>query len=492
MNKSGVEDSEADTIGVPQEIERALRNMAALARTRPTAPDGKRVAYDPLKEIAQRVSSLDELRSEFISRLQLWKRTTREIWWTDNNGRSPLEWLRDTFNKVNNARLENVSLPQRVDIVVPGSALEQDTFDIGFIDTRGVDRTALRPDLKSCLDDARTVTVLCSRFMTAPDPTMQDFIEHALDTGSVRALSERVVLLVLPRPGEAAEMKDDLGQVDTETEGCEVKQEHVFTKLQELGAEKIPVLFFNATSDLPTNLREELVRRILRLRAAHSDRICSLAGTVDNLIDNYEIEEAALVHQAVTNRLRIFADQHQSLPDRLQPAHYQLVSALLSLHPRTVWATTRRQGSWYNLDVFYYLGAGAASEARRRSGPVLHGLEELLNNMLGNPELKAAHGFLEEVRLNAGQWSERFVHVARGAGEHTFRRALENAANLWSSCQDRWGGGPPYRDDIADMVRNWFLDPDRAALHHALERRVLAAWETEVLQPLRSLCNGTN
>ena len=485
---------EAATKGVPREIERALRNMSKLARKLQKTPEAKPILQDPLKELAQKFDTLDELRSEFSSRLQLWKRTTRELWWDENGSRPPLEWLRDTFIKVNNGRLEDVSLPQRVNIVVPRPALEQNTFNIGFIDTRGVDETVVRPDLKACLDDPRTVTVLCSTFRPAPDATMRSLIEHALDTGSERALSERVALLVLPRPGEAIEMKDEATgeKVDSEADGYELKAEDVRAKLEGLGAKNIPVLFFNATYGRVEELREELVKQVRRVRSAHADRISSLDTAVDSLIDNYEIEAAALVRRAAENRLRIFSEQHQSLPERLQPAHDQLLSALRTVHPRTVWATTRRNGSWYNLDVFYYLGAGAASEAKRRSDPAIFGLEEVIKNMLGDPGLQAAHGFLEEVRIKVKEWSERFIQVARRAGEETFRPALESDVGLWSECENRWGRGPGYRDDVADLVRDWFLAHERSGLHRSLERRVLAAWKTEVLQPLHSLYDSVS
>jgi len=493
-SKDAAKEPATDTKGVPRELDRALRNMSKLARKLQKTPDGKRILQDPLKELAQKLDTLDELRSEFSSRLQLWRRTTRELWLDENGNCQPLEWLRDTFIKVNNGRLEDVSLPQRINIVVPSSALEQDTFNIGFIDTRGVDGTAIRPDLKACLDDPRTVTVLCSTFRSAPDATMGGFIKHAIDTGSVRALSERVIFLVLPRPGDAIEMKDEATgeKVDSEGDGCELKAEDVRTKLEALDAKDIPVLFFNATSDRAAGLREKLVMQVRRVRNAHVDRISLLAGTVDSLIANYEVEAAALVLREVNRRLWIFSEQYYSLPERLQPAHDQLVAALQTVHPGTVWATTRRQGSWYNLDVFYYLGAGTASEAKRRSDLAIHGLEVLLENMLGDSELQAAHGFLEGVRINAKEWSERFARVARHAGEETFRPALEDAVGLWQECEDRWGRGLGYRDDVANLVRDWFLAPDRNDLHRLLERRVIAAWEQEVLQPLRSLCDRTS
>jgi len=85
-------------------------------------------------------------------------------------------------------------------------------FDIGFIDTRGVDETAIRPDLKARLDDERVLIVLCSLFKGAPDHAMKTFIEHVAATGSVGDFADRLALLILPRPTEAIEMKDDAGE----------------------------------------------------------------------------------------------------------------------------------------------------------------------------------------------------------------------------------------------------------------------------------------
>ncbi len=213
---------------------------------------------------------------------------------------------------------------------------------------------------------------------------------------------------------------------------------------------------------------------------------------VDGLIANYELEAAAAVRRAVVHRLQIFAEQHQLLTERLQPAHDLLYSALQTAHARTVWATTRRRGSWYNLDVFYYLGAGAASEAKRRSDPAFGALNGLLENMLGDFEFETARGFVGEVQVQAGEWREKFIQATRHAGEETFRPALQDASDLWSKCEIRWGRGPGYRKDVAEAMRDWFAEPARDHLHRALEVRVKTAWESEVLQPLRALCDGTS
>ena len=131
ISKDVPDDSGTGEKGLPRELDRALRNMAKLARTLQKTPEGKRVMRDPARELAEAYATLDELRSEFSSRLQLWKRTTREIWYEEQGRPTPLQWLRDTFTKINNGRLETVSLPQRMEIVVPTPLLMQEIFNIG-------------------------------------------------------------------------------------------------------------------------------------------------------------------------------------------------------------------------------------------------------------------------------------------------------------------------------------------------------------------------
>src|SRR5207247_9691963 len=140
----------------------------------------------------------------------------------------------------------------RIDVLVPEPLLKDSSVVLGFVDTKGVDDTAIRPDLKLRLDDPRTLTVLCSSFNSAPDTTMHRFIEHIIQTGSERVLTERVGILVLPRPGEARSMKDDAGQLaETDADGYQMKGDQVAGTLRRIGADGVPGVLFNAASDAP-------------------------------------------------------------------------------------------------------------------------------------------------------------------------------------------------------------------------------------------------
>jgi transcriptional regulator with XRE-family HTH domain len=491
LDRVAPDSPEATQKGVPREIDRALRNMADLPRSRRKTPDGARVLQDPAAELASKLGALDALRSEFASRLQLWKRTTRELWY-DQEGRVPPErWLCDVFGKINKGQLPGVSLPQRIDILIPRTLLRQSTFKVSVVDTRGVDETAIRADLRTRLDDARTVTCLCSPFNSAPDPGTQSFLEHSIETGLARAVSERVALLILPRPGEAQAMRDDAGEpVGTDDEGYELKLDQIQAVLRRLGVEEIPVLFFNAVSDDPSRLSEELLDLVTRMRATHVSRIRSVRTALDQLFTDYEIQSAELTRRRVVEQMSRYVELNKRLPAALNPVHDLLLREMRRTHARTLWATTRRQGGWYNLDVYSYLGAGAAREATCRSQKFFDGLEFWVTPMLEDEELKAAHPFLREVLVNVGRWRELFVEASHAAGKETFRPALQDDLALWLACEGRWGGGLGYREDVVDTFRDWFEASERKALHRAVEARMQNAWRNQVIRPLKGVFSG--
>jgi transcriptional regulator with XRE-family HTH domain len=490
--KAGVEEEPTNPAetkkGVGRELDRALRNMSGLARTTERAPDGKRLMRDPAAELAKQLATVDELRSEFVAKLRLRERTTRELWYVETPKISPLKWIRDTFININNGRLPDVSLPRRLDILVPEPLLVESSFTIGVVDTKGVDDTAIRPDLKARLDDPRTLTVLCSSFNSAPDTTMQRFVEHAIQTGAERVLAERVMLLILPRPGEARAMKDDAGQVaEIDQDGYELKSEQVAATLTRIGAPNIPIEFFNATADEPSAVGQTILQRIEYMRRVQAERIQSLKRTVESLIKNHEIAAAEAVRAEIIRQLSIFIKNHSRIGERSRPTHNDLITAFQTINARSVWATARRQGLWHNFDIYYYLGSGAASDAKRRVQSIFQELNGLLTNMLADSELKTGFEFLSEIRTNVEYWKEKFLEAVKRDGQETFRPALQDDTKFWAECEERWGQGIGYRRDIGDMMREWFETRDK--LQKTVDNKVRLAWRREVIGPLRELCN---
>ena len=481
---------EDNSKGVSRELDRALRNMAGLPRQRTKDQQGKRVTVDPALELANKCESLSDLQSSFSERLRLWERKTRSIWYPQASGGSPLRWMQKTFIEINNGRRPDIPLPRLIDVVVPEDVLDEATFGLSLVDTKGVDQTAVRPDLEIRLRDPRTLTVLCTRFNEAPGPTMQLFLKHARDTLPEGVFKERVLLLVLPRPDEARAVKDDTGEmVESDDEGYELKRDQAEATLRRIGVGELPITFFNATTDAPDGLKGCLLNRIEDIRSGYSRRIRSVCDAIDRMIENQEVEAAQAAQKEVRKRLAIFCDQHKNLPERKRSLHVELVKVFRTLNARTVWATTRRRGGWYNLDVFFHLGRGGAADANLRSRSALHGLEELVSNMLGDDDFSSMHEFLHELQENVEEWRRDFVEGARTVGEEAFRSDLADDAEFWAQCEERWGQGAGYRDDVADMVETWFESPEREQLHSSAERKIRSAWSKHVIKPLRRLIN---
>jgi len=70
------------------------------------------------------------------------RRDRRDVWHDASTGKQPLEWLKDTFEAINDGRYPEFTLPRRIKVVVPSALLHADDLSIRFIDTKGIDRTA--------------------------------------------------------------------------------------------------------------------------------------------------------------------------------------------------------------------------------------------------------------------------------------------------------------------------------------------------------------
>jgi hypothetical protein len=112
-----------------------------------------------------------------------------------------------------------------------------------------------------------------------------------------------------------------------------------------------------------------------------------------------------------------------------------------------------------------------------------------VEEMRDDHALSSAHPFLEEVMMNARTWRTAFLEAARRAGAETFCPALQDEAQLWANCKRCYGPGIGiYRAEVVRLFREWFLDSERVVLHGALEERIGAAWQSEVVDRLRALC----
>ncbi|MES9927683.1 MAG: helix-turn-helix transcriptional regulator [Candidatus Thiodiazotropha sp. 6PDIVS] len=469
--------SENDAQGISKEIERAIRNMSGLKIRREKVAGGKVSRRDEAKELAQQQSSMRELVVEILARMELHKRDRRDVWYDSSAGKLPLNWLKDAFEEVNNGRHPNFTLPKRIEVIVPSPLLDMPDLTVRIIDTKGIDRTAARPDLETHLDDPHTLTVLCSGFNNAPAAETRLLLERAIETG-VRSLNTNSTLLVLPRPNEALAVKDESGiRAETVEEGYELKGEQVEMSLQPLGLNDYAVGFFNAHQDDSSQTRAFLSSRITQMREVFHAKLHEITTNAHTLIRNHEQEQVQEVIRHAASMLRSWANQNTTPPALGAHVQDSLMEQLAKAYASTIRAAVRREGEWSNLSYFHHLGFGARRLAALSLHKPVEGFSALCKTMIGNPEYLEAQDLInqsERILLAAYDDLLRKVQIM---GQTSFRDALKLDAELWTNCEDEWGQGPGYRDRVTAHNVKWFEADSQRELEKELQALIQRGWK---------------
>ena len=305
------EKEDLDSHGTSKEIERAIRNMSGLTRKRvrkETGTDGKsvRVSVDLAKDLAKKSSDSNALAVEILSRMNLQKRTRRELWHSENSSEEPLLWLKKNFEQVNNGRHPEFSIPKRIEMTVPQRILGEESLSIRIVDTKGIDRTAERRDLEEHFSAPNTIVVLCSSFNDAPSVSVQKLLERAKE-GQFANLETKTTVLALPRPNEALAVKDDDGfRVETVDDGYELKRDQVEMRLETQHIPVVCVEFFNALEEPPKRLGTFLLKLVNDLRKRHCKNLTEAIDDANKLVQNFEKAQVQEIQQQAAKRLIIW------------------------------------------------------------------------------------------------------------------------------------------------------------------------------------------
>jgi hypothetical protein len=401
--------------------------------------------------------------------------------------------MADTFKGVNNGRLNDVPLPNRIDLLIPDFAKDLAPLDVTLIDTKGVDDNAVRPDLDKRLADPRTLVVLCSRFGDAPGQTAQELIEHMQKSRPEPLEEQRVIILALARPGEALQVKDDTGAfAENDEEGYDLKREQIERSLGKDRLAGVPIHFFNAFSEDPTRIRAKLLERLLLVRQDYALRIVgtqnSLCETVEHLIQNHEQIALGLAIDEVAKRLRIFLEDRsgEGLGPQAGHAYDEVMEQVDRVrYASTLWASMRRDGDYDGFDIYHHLGNGAAKNVRARSKDWFTALKSQVDIMKGEPSLGEASRVLGQVDASIQQWLSALTEAARTAGGEIYREELQKDPGLWADCANQWGRGSGFKLRVKDRLKAWF--EHRADISGQLDEVLKLRFADTVVRPLEFL-----
>ena len=465
-----------------EEVVRALRNMAGLAR-QPTRFRNQNVP-DPLVELANSANSMESFEASFASKLTLWRRTRREIEFDGVDDFSGRRWFRETFIDLNNGKNSDFSLPAKIIATVPFPPMADTTFNVTIMDTRGIDGSSIRPDIVARIKDQRAVTVLCTKWGSAPDTALQTLIKHVIDTEIDPLFVDRIAILVLARAGDALSMRYESGEGAQDiSEGYDLKLGHVEDALKREQLPSVATFAFDSAQDEGLELTKFLSERIDELRAAHLIAAKKTMTAIEQMLGNVKEAQALAAFAGINKELQVFATRNEVLQGAPKSIYPRLLASINRSHPRTLWAATRRNGSYWNFDFYQHLGDGAADEIRRRSANVMHGLREIVKNKFFSSEYETARGFLQQLLEDMTAWESDLVEAARHFAGAVYEPKLRAAALLWRECESFYGRGLPYRERVANKIEGWF--DEHRALEEDLNSNFQLAWQQSIIEPIR-------
>lgn len=466
---------EDGTPAVPREIERAIRNMAGLTPKRSKGADGKTVRTDPAKELAAEFPARRDLVVEMLTRMGLHRRDRRDEWHSPALTETPLEWMKSTFERINNGRHPDFSLPARIDLVVP-ELLEVDDLDVRLIDTRGIDRPSGRADLEALLEDPHTVSILCSGFNDAPSPAIQHLLQRARDINNTQ-IDSNASVLVLARPDEALAVKDEAGsRAETAEEGYELKNEQVHNAFTTYRLSEIPTFFFNAREDEPEDLRVFLRERVTKTRDQFQRRLNDVLDRTRSLLDNAAQEQVQAVQREAGRLLANWIEQHRRPAPISGHVHDTLLNEIGRAHPSSVNAAVRREGEWRSLSYTHQLGYGArkaAVDALRESVDEFTARCETLSELMPD-----ATGLLSQARQLMSTAYDELLRKVQLTGHTLYVDRLREDPQFWSDNAGEWGQGSGYLNRVLDRNREWFQEPQRRDLEDQLAAVLEREWTT--------------
>lgn len=476
--------------GLPSELERVIRNMADLRRTQPRVKVGleKPKPIDELRDMVDATEDLDQVIAEVLTRMKLESRTEAQMILSES-AEGSIEWLASNIAKINYGQHASFSVPQRITVLLPLQALRETPYLLSVIDTKGVEGTTQRSDLKAQIDDSRTVVVLCSKFSDAPGPTPMSIMHEMIDSGADALDAERICLLVLPRDDEALKIVDDFGgNPASAEEGYAVRESQIDQQFATEGLPSIPVNFYNVGTDNPTHVWSWLTSMIDRVRSNKVLRIQRFVGAAHDLVTNSDIAKSRQARIAIASGIEHLAERFNELPAVVRPAHANLVTEAKKAHQSSIAASVNRRGKWENFNIPHILGVGVRADANLRTRERFVRIDEQLESLKSTyGHLLDIHQLLESLQDDVKEWKQDFLVKAALNGRVSYSPYLEGAVNLWKACEKRYGSGSGYRVDISDIFQTHF-EEDKNAL--SARDRVNAAlekgWRDIVIDPLRT------
>jgi transcriptional regulator with XRE-family HTH domain len=472
-------------IGISAEMNRAIRNMTGLTTIKRAGTGGKTIRTDRAKDLAASKPNKRDYVLEVLSRMDLPRRDRRDIWYQPGTSKSPLQWLQQTFADINAGKHPEFTIPRRLEVTVERDLLPNGDLSVRFVDTQGVDEVAARPDLERFFGVTHTVIGFCSGFNDAPSETANVLLGRAKAAGN-RYLSLNSLILVLPHPDQALEIRDDSGiKAESTEEGYELKKDEVEASLRKQGLGEIEVGFFNARADDVSRVHTFLREALNKLRTSYRSSLSDAIRDSVSLLDNHGKAQVELVLKDSAKDLIRTLNDIGGVGELVGHIEDSVIDQFKrGVHHSTVKATVRRNGEWYNFSYGHHLSSGARQMAVRTLGSKIDKFNHATDFMLGSPNYVEARGLIAQAMQVLTDGYDSLLRKTELLGESFFKDELKKDADFWKDAEAQWG--PGYRDNVRRVNKTWFSEPTHRVIEDSLHEILQVEWEI-ALETVRSI-----
>ena len=502
-NNIGEGQRAGDQVNFPPELVRAVRNMVKL-------PEGERREDDAAVRLAREFPSdgFDQFQTRVLGRARLDARTRTEFVCPSTEA-DPRAWIKKTFDDLNLARLDTVSIPRRITLRVDATLLTPRMANVAaVVDTKGVDAAQFnREDLDRYIrEDRSAFCILTEGFDTAPTDVAPLLQRHV--TPEAPMSLSKFALMVIPRGSEPEKKVGGQGPVGDRDVGISLLRGQIDETLASRGIRGLNVMFFDPLRYFETvgvdyrrrqdsepeevsADRDEVwdaIFEAIKLRTDKArERVKQIGDSFQKIREGKGLNptEEGLVRQA---RAKITEHRHITLAnaDRFLELYRRLWEGPGSRHPMTLRATNNRFGYYSprNIDVYY--DAIPITEELVRT--VVSRPKEAVLNIVRNVEHESPPDsdlqellMVLETRIDSSfEAMVREVGITMQTYLHDTVLAPQDASNqFWVSVQGRYGRGPGYRDDVLTMYADQ-MQGHETVLADAAER----AWQRVVIDPI--------
>lgn len=493
-----------EQVNFPTELVRAVRNMVKL-------PEGDRRDDDAAIKLAREFASggFDRFKARVLGDAKLDARTQTEFVCPPEES-DPRGWIKRTFDALNLASLDTVSIPRRITLHADAAILNAHMEHVAsVVDTKGVDAAQFnREDLDRYIrDDDSALCILAEDFKSAPTNVVPLLQRHV--TREAPLSMSKFVVLVIPRGSAPEKVVGGQGPVGDRDIGIELRRSQIEETLasQGLPALEHRLVFFDPL------LHYEEVGGDNRLRSDEGDeakaereaiwealaqavtirenqvweRVTHISESLKRIREGKGLNpaEEALVRQA-KQRIAEYAHLNLANADRFLEEYRGLWEGPGGRRAATLRATNNRFGVYphRNIDIFYdaipiteKLVRAAASGQKDKIVGIVHEAsdqspeESDLRELLAVLETRIDSAFEEVVRAVAAEVRDYLATDAFHPQDSTNK--------FWINVQGRYGMGTGYRDDVLSMYAAQLDDHETVLKDAAAE-----SWRKLLIDPV--------